>query len=101
MSTEPVRVSAGPHRISAAFVRPTFQGVAQDLISPLKYSLSSTSNATAYGFSILPHLRELTVKGPYHPTGVSETPEPPKRISRCRPAPAARRARARRRSSRR
>ena len=36
MSTEPVRVTAGPHRVSAAFVPPGFQGVVQDLISPLK-----------------------------------------------------------------
>ncbi|MEQ1693598.1 MAG: DUF1592 domain-containing protein, partial [Gemmatimonas sp.] len=73
MATESVRITAGPHRISAAFIPPGFQGVAQDLISPLKYSLSSTSNATAYGFSQVPHLREFTVKGPLAVTGVSET----------------------------
>ncbi len=83
MSTEKVRVSAGPHRISAAFVPPAFQGVVQDLISPLKYSLSSTSNATAYGFSQVPHLREFTVKGPLTITGVSETPTR-RRIFTCR-----------------
>ncbi len=83
MSTEPVRIMAGPHRISAAFVPPAFQGMAQDLISPLKYSLSSTSNATAYGFSQLPHLREFTVKGPLTVTGVSETPTR-RRIFSCR-----------------
>ncbi len=74
MSTDTVRITAGPHRISAAFVPPAFQGVVQDLISPLKYSLSSTSNATAYGFTQLPHLREFTVKGPVRVTGVTETP---------------------------
>jgi hypothetical protein len=85
MSTEPVRVTAGPHRVSAAFVPPGFQGVVQDLISPLKYSLSSTSNATAYGFSLLPHLRDVTVKGPFVTTGVSETPVR-RRLLTCRPA---------------
>jgi len=85
MSTEPVRVTAGPHRVSAAFVPPGFQGVVQDLISPLKYSLSSTSNATAYGFSLLPHLRDVTVKGPFVTTGVSETPVR-RRLLICRPA---------------
>ncbi len=84
MSTGAVRITAGAHRISAAFIPPAFQGVAPDLISPLKYSLSSTSNATAYGFSQVPHLREFTVKGPLVITGISETPER-RRILGCAP----------------
>ena len=83
-ATEPIRISAGPHKVSAAFVPPRFQGVVQDLISPLKYSLNSTSNAVAYGFSLLPHLRELTVDGPYKPVGVSET-HLRRRLFSCRP----------------
>ncbi len=85
MGSERVRVTAGPHKIAAAFVPPAFQGVVQDLISPLKYSLNSTSNAVAYGFSLLPHLRELTVNGPYAVTGVSDTPVR-RNIFSCRPA---------------
>ncbi len=85
MSSDGVQVTAGPHRVAAAFVPPAFQGVVQDLISPLKWSLSSTSNATAYGFSLLPHLRDVTVKGPYVTKGVSETPVR-RRILSCRPA---------------
>ena len=85
MFTDAVRITAGPHRIAAAFIPPGFQGVAQDLISPLKYSLSSTSNATAYGFSQVPHLREFTVKGPFTISGVSDTPAR-RRIFTCRPA---------------
>jgi len=92
MSTDAVRISAGAHRISAAFIPPAFQGVVQDLISPLKYSLSSTSNATAYGFSQVPHLREFTVKGPRVITGISDTPTR-KRILSC-PATAAAASRA-------
>ena len=84
MSSDPVKITAGPHRISAAFIPPSFQGVQQDLISPLKYSLSSTSNATAYGFSQVPHLREFTVKGPLVITGVSETPAR-RRVFSCKP----------------
>jgi hypothetical protein len=75
MATTPVFIKAGQHRISAAFIPPTYQGVVQDLISPLKWSLNSTSNATAYGFSLLPHLRDLVVSGPHKTTGVSESPE--------------------------
>ncbi len=83
MSSETVHITAGPHRIAAAFIPPAFQGVTQELISPLKYSLFSTSNATAYGFNQLPHLREFTVKGPLRTSGVSETPAR-RRIFTCR-----------------
>jgi hypothetical protein len=86
LSTDPVRVTAGPHRVAAAFVPPRFQGVVQDLISPLKWSLNSTSNATAYGFSLLPHLRDLVINGPLTAVGVSETPAR-QRIFSCRPGP--------------
>jgi len=54
--TDPVAVTAGPHRVAAAFIR-QFAGPAQDLISPHEWSLSSTSVANAYGFTSLPHLR--------------------------------------------
>ncbi len=84
MSTEAVRITAGPHRIAAAFIPPGFQRVSQELISPLKYSLSSTSNATAYGFAQVPHLREFTVKGPLLVRGVSDTPTR-RRVFSCRP----------------
>jgi len=85
MVTEPVKITAGPHRVSAVFIPPTFQGVVQDLISPLKWSLNSTSTATAYGFSLLPHLRDLVITGPDNPTGVSDSPVR-RRIFSCRPA---------------
>ncbi|MEW5915795.1 MAG: DUF1592 domain-containing protein [Gemmatimonadota bacterium] len=84
MLTEPIKVTAGPHRVSAAFVPPSFQGVAQDLISPLKWSLNSTSTATAYGFSLIPHLRDLVISGPEVVSGVSESPVR-QRIFTCRP----------------
>jgi hypothetical protein len=84
MMTEPIHVTAGPHRVSAAFVPPAFQGVAQDLISPLKWSLNSTSTATAYGFSLIPHLRDLVITGPEKATGVSDTPIR-RRIFTCQP----------------
>ena len=74
MATEPIRVRAGPHRVSAAFIPPAYQRVSQDLITPLKWSLNSTSIATAYGFSLLPHLRDLVITGPFKPTGVSDWP---------------------------
>jgi hypothetical protein len=85
MYTEPVRVTAGPHQLSAAFIPPYFQGAVQDLISPLDWSLASTAIDNTYGFSLLPHMRDLVVLGPYNSTGVSETPVRD-RIFTCRPA---------------
>ena len=84
LRTEPVRVTAGPHRVSAVFIR-HLEGPAQDLISPHDWSLSSTSVANAYGFTSLPHLRDLAIRGPLDPVGVSDTPSR-RRIFSCRPA---------------
>src|SRR5439155_23066283 len=86
LRTEPVRITAGPHRLSAAFIR-RLEGPAQDLISPLDWSLASTSIADAYGFTTVPHLRDLAVTGPFTATGVSETPSRQK-IFTSRPAAA-------------
>ena len=73
LRTEPIAITAGPHRVSAAFVR-RFEGPVQDLITPLEWSIASTSIADAYGFTTLPHLRDLAITGPFETTGVSETP---------------------------
>jgi cytochrome c553 len=73
LRTEPIAVTAGPHRVSAAFIR-RMEGPVQDLIAPLDWSLASTSIADAYGFTTLPHLRDLAITGPMTVSGVSETP---------------------------
>ncbi|MBI4476008.1 MAG: DUF1592 domain-containing protein, partial [Acidobacteria bacterium] len=83
LRTEPIRVTAGPHRVSAAFIR-RFEGPVQDLISPLEWSLASTSIADAYGFTTLPHLRDLAITGPFTTTGVSQTPSR-RKIFACHP----------------
>ena len=84
LRTDPIHVTAGPHRVSAVFVR-HLEGPAQDLISPHEWSLSSTSVANAYGFTSLPHLRDLAIRGPLDPVGVSDTPSR-RQIFTCRPA---------------
>src|SRR5262245_9960761 len=71
--TDPIAVTAGPHRVSAAFIR-RFEGPLQDLIAPLDWSIASTSIADAYGFTTLPHLRDMAITGPFAVTGVSRTP---------------------------
>ena len=68
-----VFVHAGPRQVSAAFIRRS-EGPLQDLISPHDWSLASTSIAGSYGFTVLPHLRDLAIGGPYEPQGVSGTP---------------------------
>src|SRR2546428_4955000 len=88
LRTEPVAVTAGPHRVSAAFIR-RLEGPAQDLISPLDWSLASTSIADAYGFTTLPHLRDLVIAGPFTVTGVSQTPSR-RKIFTCHPDTASR-----------
>ena len=82
-----VFVRAGPRQVSAAFIR-RFEGPMQDLISPHDWSLASTSIAGSYGFTVLPHLRDLAIGGPYDPQGVSETPSRAAVFS-CRPGPEA------------
>ncbi len=83
LRTEPIAVTAGPHRVAAAFVA-RFEGPVQDLITPLEWSIASTSIADAYGFTTLPHLRDVAITGPFEPTGVSETPSR-RHIFQCQP----------------
>ena len=86
MRTEPVFIHSGPQRISAAFINKV-EGSLQDLMSPHNWSIASTSIADAYGFTSVPHLRDLAITEPYNPTGVSESPSR-EAIFSCRPAPA-------------
>src|SRR5262245_34817020 len=50
LHTDPITITAGPHRVSAAFIR-RMEGPVQDLIAPLDWSIASTSIADAYGFT--------------------------------------------------
>ena len=72
---EPIAITAGPHQVSAAFIR-RMEGPVQDLITPLEWSLASTSIADAYGFTTLPHLRDMAIVGPTTTTGISDDAEP-------------------------
>jgi hypothetical protein len=86
LATEPIRITAGPHRVSAAFIR-RFEGPVQDLMSPLDWSIASTSIADAYGFTTLPHLRDMAITGPFDISGVSDTPSR-RTIFSCNPSTA-------------
>ena len=83
LQTAPIAITAGAHQVATAFIR-RLEGPVQDLISPLDWSLASTSIADAYGFTTLPHLRDVAITGPLITTGVSETASR-QRILSCHP----------------
>ncbi|MDE3155202.1 MAG: DUF1595 domain-containing protein, partial [Acidobacteriota bacterium] len=83
ITTPAIEVTAGPHRIAAAFLK-DFDGPIDDLLSPHRYTLADTQIGDGPGVTTLPHVRELTVTGPFHVTGVSNTVSRQK-IFICRP----------------
>ena len=85
METEPIVVKAGPHRLTAAFIRKN-EGPLEDLVSPHEWSLADRQIGDGgYGITAPPHLKELAIVGPHDVTGVSETPSR-RRVLSCRPA---------------
>ncbi len=83
IETESIDVRAGPHRVSAAFIK-KFEGPVNDLMTPVDYTMADQMIGSAYGVTTLPHLRDLTVSGPLAVTGLSETPSR-RKIFTCRP----------------
>ncbi|MDX1647272.1 MAG: DUF1592 domain-containing protein [Longimicrobiales bacterium] len=84
MWTDPVTIQAGPHRVTAAFLK-TSEGPPDDLLSPHDWSIADRHTGMAgYGLTLLPHLRDLVIEGPERVMGVSEHPLR-KRIFTCRP----------------
>jgi hypothetical protein len=81
LETPPVHVTAGPQRVSAAFLQ-NIEVPFDDLLMPLENSLADVS--MSYGVTLLPHMRDFTVMGPSSVTGVSDTPSR-RRIFSCRP----------------
>src|SRR3954471_2477690 len=82
MRTEPVLVKAGEHKVAAAFVRRQ-EGPYEDLIRPHDWSYAGGGSGGP-GITTLPHVKDFIVKGPFHPTGISETTSRQKIFS-CRP----------------
>ena len=88
METAAIFVRAGPHRVTAAFVR-NFEGLMEDLMSPHDWSLADRQiGVRGYGVTALAHLKDLVINGPHNPTGVSETPSR-RKIFTCRPTSSA------------
>jgi hypothetical protein len=86
VTTEPIQVGAGPHRVAATFIK-EFEGIEDDLIKPIDNTLADTQIGVGYGVTTLPHLRNLAIVGPHEVTGVSDNPTR-RRIFTCRPASA-------------
>jgi hypothetical protein len=87
MKTPPIRIKAGPQKISASFIQ-NFDGPIEDEYRMVEQSLVDVSAGTIPGMTTLPHLHELSVTGPTKVSGVSDTPSR-RRIFTCRPAPGA------------
>ncbi|MGI9286891.1 MAG: DUF1592 domain-containing protein, partial [Pseudomonadales bacterium] len=84
MKSMPIFVTAGPHRVSAAFLKQS-EGPMQDMLSPHQWSLVDRNiGVRAYGITAPAHLKDLAIDGPYNTTGVSATPSRQKIFS-CRP----------------
>ena len=81
LETPPIHVTAGPQRVSAAFLQ-NIEVPFDDLLMPVENSLADVS--MSYGVTLLPHMRDFTVVGPSRVTGVSDTPSR-RRIFTCRP----------------
>lgn len=81
--TDSIQVSAGPHRLSVAFVR-QFEGEVDDLIRPIDHTLADGQIGIGLGVTTQQHLQRVTILGPFGVTGVSETPTR-KAIFSCRP----------------
>ena len=85
--TDSIYVTAGPKRVSVAFLR-QFEGVVDDLIRPIDHTLADGQIGIGLGVTTQQHLQRVTILGPFHVTGVSETPAR-RSIFTCRPtAPA-------------
>ena len=85
IETPPIKVGAGPQRISASFPV-KFDGPIEDEYRMVEQSLVDVSAGTIPGMTTLPHLHQLSITGPTTAAGVSDTP------SRRRFSPAGRRA---------
>ena len=83
--TARIHVTAGPHRVSAAFIQ-KFEAPIDDSLMPTENTLADVS--MSFGVTLLPHLRDMTVNGPYAVTGVSDSVSR-RRIFSCRPTSAA------------
>ncbi len=87
LTTPKVHVSAGPQRVSAAFLRRS-EAPVDDILAPQDYTLADSQIGSGVGVTTLPHVRDFSISGPFAVTGVSDTVSR-RAVFSCRPtAPA-------------
>ena len=87
LKTPMIHVSAGEHRVTAAFIQ-RFEGPVNDLIAPIDHTLADTQIGVALGITTLPHVKDFSIVGPYNVTGISDTASR-RKVFTCRPTSAA------------
>jgi hypothetical protein len=83
LKTPTIHVTAGAHRVTAAFLQRA-EGPVNDLLAPIDQTLADTQIGVAYGITTLPHLKDLSIVGPQRVTGISDTASR-RKIFTCRP----------------
>jgi hypothetical protein len=73
-----VPIKAGPHVVTVAFLEDP------DAVEPARLQPYIRSSVDNFDWSGSPHLQSLTIAGPIHPAGASDTPSR-RRIFVCRP----------------
>ena len=84
LTTPRIHVMAGPQHLAVAFIQ-KFDGVIDDLVSPIDYTLADTEYGDNVGITILPHVRDFSITGPFTVSGVSDTPSR-RKVFICRPS---------------
>ena len=88
MRTPPIKITSGPHVVSASFIQRT-AGPVEDFVMPFERALADLSTGHISGLTGLPHLRNLGIAGPNKVTGVSGSMPSRLKILTCKPASAA------------
>lgn len=83
IKTPPIKLRAGPQRISASFPQKS-DGPIEDEYQMVEQSLVDVSVGALPGMTTLPHLHELSITGPLKAAGVSDTPSR-RKIFACHP----------------
>src|SRR5580704_6942674 len=83
LKTPPIKVRAGPQKVSAWFIQKA-DGPVEDEYEMFDQTLVDVSVGTVPGMTTLPHLHEVSITGPTNVAGVSDTPSR-RKIFTCRP----------------
>lgn len=84
ITTSSIKIKAGPHLVSASFIQKA-DGPREDEVHLVEQSLVDLTIGAVPGTSTLPHLLDVSITGPLHIYGISDTPSR-RRIFLCRPS---------------